>query len=258
MVEGREDLVSIDENPARGGASLASDVRGWRVIAGDGTSLGQVADVLVDRAGGSPRFLAVALDPSVARVPGGRRVYVPFAAARLDDASRAVHLDAVTGESAPDLPARPTDEPLPALDAASASVAAGAPGTIVTDDEVRVTLSEEELMVEKRTVSAGEVRVEKKVETEHVRRAVPVMREDVTVERRPLPPGAGLEPRVEGDEIHVPIVEEELVIEKRLVAREELVIRKRRVETEKIIETDLRRETPRVVGPGEDGTMRAD
>ena len=110
-------------------------------------------------------------------------------------------------------------------------------------------ISEEELEIGKRVVSAGEVRIHKHVQTQQVREVVPVMREDVTVERRPLPDGAGLEPRQEGDTWFVPIVEEELVIQKRLVAREELVIRKRQVVEEQVVEETLRRETPEVLGP---------
>jgi uncharacterized protein (TIGR02271 family) len=257
MIEGAtEDLVPIGEH-AHGDAD--ADVRDWRVIAGDGAVLGTVADVLLDRASGEPRFLAIALDASVARTQGGKRVYVPFSAARADRGTRWVHLDGVTGTSAPILPAFPTDDaaiaaPPPPLAHASAETAAALdaappPHPEMVDGEARVTLSEEVLEVGTRTVEAGEVRVTKTVETEIVRETVPVMREDVTVERRPLPPGAGLEPRVEGDEIHVPIVEEEIVVTKRLVAREELVIRKRQVVRDEVVEAEVRRERAEVLGP---------
>jgi len=255
MLGGRSDLVPIGEADGAGDA----DVRGWRVIAGDGTLLGEIADVLMDRGGGEARYLVVALEASVARAQGGKRVYVPLHAARMDRESRWVHLDEVTGDSAPSLPTEPTDD-LPAATpplAARVADAAAASGTTTVldadDGEARLTLSEEELRIGKRTVSAGEVRVEKHVETELVRETVPVMREDVTVERRPLPPGAGLEPRVEGDTTYIPIVEEEVVITKRLVAREELVITKRQVVEDQVIETELRRERAHVVGSdGED------
>jgi uncharacterized protein (TIGR02271 family) len=250
MLGGRSDLVPIAEAEGAGDA----DVRGWRVIAGDGTLLGEIADVLMDRGGGEARYLAVALEASVARTQGGKRVYVPLHAARLDRDARWVHLDGVTGESAPSLPTQPTDDipaaPQPlAARVADAAVASGTRTEMdAGDGEARLTLSEEELQIGKRTVSAGEVRVEKHVETELVRETVPVMREDVTVERRPLAPGASLEPRVEGDVTYIPIVEEEVVITKRLVAREELVITKRRTVEDQVIETELRRERAHVVG----------
>lgn len=120
-----------------------------------------------------------------------------------------------------------------------------------------MTLAEEGLDIRKRVVPAGEVEVGKRVETERVREVVPLMREDVTIERRPFPEGmTDFSPRVEGDVTYVPLVEEELVIEKRLVAREELVIRKREVVEEQVVEESLRREVPDVRGP--EGAVRTD
>lgn len=240
-----EDLVRLGE----GGAAPAGDVdpRGWGVVAGDGTWLGSVADVLLDRASGQPRWIEVAMEPSVARQPGGRRAYVAAGEARMDPTARRVHLDGVEGTLAHLLPATPAGEGTPPspLEAAIAD----APALPADQDELRMRVSEEELEIGKRVVSTGEVRVHKHVQLEQVREVVPLMREDVTVERRPLPPGAGLEPRQEGDTLYVPIVEEELVIQKRLVAREELVIRKRQVVEEQVVEETLRRETAEVLGP---------
>ncbi|HEX6042684.1 PRC and DUF2382 domain-containing protein [Longimicrobium sp.] len=253
-----EDLVSIGEAGAAPAGGM--DPRGWGVVAGDGTWLGSVSDVMLERATGTPRYLTVALEPSIARQPGGRRVFVAAGEARLDPAATRVHLDTIEGTQAHLLPERPADAPsLPTpLDLAEAADAAATRAPAVppppsvapaAEGEVRMQLSEEELEIAKRVVSAGEVRVHKHVQTERVREVVPVMREDVTVERRPLPDGAGLEPRQEGDTWYVPIVEEELVIQKRLVAREELVIRKRQVVVEQVIEETLRRETPEVLAP---------
>jgi uncharacterized protein (TIGR02271 family) len=247
-----EDLVSIGEAGAPAGGA---DPRGWGVVAGDGTWLGEVVDLLADRATGEPRYVALQLEPSVARQPGGRRVFVRAGESRLDPAARRVHLDGVQGTVAHLLPASPAGEPGLPPSPLTAAVA-DAPALPADAGEVRMQVSEEELEIGKRTVSAGEVRIHKHVRTEQVREVVPVMREDVTVERRPLPPGAGLEPRQEGDTWYVPIVEEELVIQKRLVAREELVIRKRQVVEEQVVEETLRRETPEVLGP--DGAVLDD
>jgi uncharacterized protein (TIGR02271 family) len=98
-------------------------------------------------------------------------------------------------------------------------------------------------------VPVGEVVVQKHIEEQVIRQTVPVTREKVEVERRPLPPGAGLEPRTEGDVMYIPLVEEELIVTKRLVAREELVIRKTRVTEEQVVEETVRRERAEVVGP---------
>src|SRR5690606_23367895 len=104
--------------------------------------------------------------------------------------------------------------------------------------------SEEELAVGKRQRQAGEVGVQKHVETEHVRESVPVTREEVTVERRPVRDASatGRNPEIGEDEIRVPLMEEEVVAEKRAVPKEEVVIRKQAVQDEKTVEADLRKE----------------
>ena len=117
--------------------------------------------------------------------------------------------------------------------------------------EIRLTLAEEELLIHKRRVPTGAIDIHKRVETEHVRRAVPVTREDATIERVPAPPGMGTETVIEGDETRIPIVEEELVVTKRLVVREMIVIRKRRLQEEQIVEADLRSEWVDVHTEGE-------
>jgi len=109
-------------------------------------------------------------------------------------------------------------------------------------DEARLTRAEEELAIGKRQVQAGEVGVRKTVETERVEERVPVTREEVTVERRPLSADAGQDVTITDDEIRIPVMEEQLLVEKRIVPKEEIVIRKRAVTEEKTVEADLRRE----------------
>ncbi|HEX8393178.1 MAG TPA: YsnF/AvaK domain-containing protein [Longimicrobium sp.] len=241
----------------QGGGGGVEDVRGWLVIAGDGTMLGTVMDMVAEQGATEPAFLAIALDASVARRPGGKTVYVPRSAVRLDPVVSRVHLDGVTGEAAPGLPTEPTDGPVAALHsnevAPAAPLAAPAQATAVVDGEARMVVSQEELKVGKRLVEAGEVRIRKHVEAEQVRESISVMREDVTVERRAAPPGVGMEPRTEGDTLYVPIVEEEIVVTKRLVVREELVIRKRQVMEEQVIQETLHHERAEILGPDDVG-----
>lgn len=121
-------------------------------------------------------------------------------------------------------------------------------GTESTGDvrltDVRLTLAEEQLAVGTRAVQAGEVGIRKTVDTERVRRTVPVAREEVTVERRPATglDAATAQVEVTDDEIRIPIFAEEVVVEKRLVPKEEYVVRKRRVTETRTVEADLRRE----------------
>lgn len=111
-------------------------------------------------------------------------------------------------------------------------------------DEARLTLSEEELAVRKQRMSAGEVDIHKRVETEHVSTPVTTMREEAVIERRPISDAtlqAGTA-RIEGDEIRIPLMEEEVIVEKRVVPTEELVVRKHTVQETETVEADLRKE----------------
>jgi len=93
----------------------------------------------------------------------------------------------------------------------------------------RIPLLDEEAQVVKREVETGRVRVRTVVDEreEWVRDAV--TRENVEVERVPV--GREIETvpsvRQEGDTVIIPVVEEIIVIEKRLVLREEVRLHRR-------------------------------
>jgi uncharacterized protein (TIGR02271 family) len=116
------------------------------------------------------------------------------------------------------------------------------------DDEVTVRRSEEELLVGRREREAGTMRIRKRVRTETEHLEVPKKRVEVTVERVPVEePHSGEEgitatPQIEEEEIVVPVVEEEIVVEKRPVVKEEIRIRKRVVEDVEVVEEDVRKE----------------
>src|SRR5688572_22260804 len=109
-------------------------------------------------------------------------------------------------------------------------------------NEARITRSEEELAIGKRQVQAGEVSVRKTVDTERVTERVPVTREEVTVERRPVSAADTGSAEIREDRIVVPVTEEEVVVEKRPVGKEEGVLRPRAVEDTEQVEADLQRE----------------
>ena len=127
-------------------------------------------------------------------------------------------------------------------------------------DELKVRRIEEELKVGTREREAGAVRVRKRVRTDHERIVVPRKRVKVTVERVPvegqtISAEEGItEPEIREDEIVVPVIEEEIVVEKRPVVKEEIRIRKVVVEETEIVEEDVRREEVEV----EDETTRRD
>jgi uncharacterized protein (TIGR02271 family) len=88
------------------------------------------------------------------------------------------------------------------------------------------------------------VALRKHVDTRHVEEQVELVREEVTVERRPLSADSVADIRDIGEEeIRVPVMREEAVVEKRTVPVEEVVVRKEAVSDTKTVGADLRRET---------------
>jgi uncharacterized protein (TIGR02271 family) len=112
-----------------------------------------------------------------------------------------------------------------------------------SEDELRVQRVEEELRAGTRKREAGGVRVRKQVRTDRERVVVPKKRQEVRVERVPVEEGAAVsEPETGEDEIRIPVIEEEIVIEKRPVVKEEIRLRKEVVEEEEVVEEDVRKE----------------
>ncbi len=109
------------------------------------------------------------------------------------------------------------------------------------EEELRVKRSEEELRAGTREREAGRIKVRKKVQTEREQLRVPKRREEISVERVPVE-GEASEAEIGEDDVSVPVVEEEVVVEKRPVVKEEIRIRKDMVEDEEVVEEDMRKE----------------
>ncbi len=110
--------------------------------------------------------------------------------------------------------------------------------------EQRLTLAEEQLAVGKRQTSAGEVELHKTVETERVQEQVQLRHDEVSVERRPVtdPSLVSGQAQISEDEIRIPIMEEQVVMQKILVPREEIIVRKSAVVENQTVQADVRRE----------------
>lgn len=120
-----------------------------------------------------------------------------------------------------------------------------------TTGERTVRLNEERLQATKRPVEAGEVGIRKEVVTEQQTIDVPVTREEVVIERRPVSGEPASQEIREGEEIRIPVREEEVDVQKRTVAREEVRLGKRQVqETERVSDT-VRREEAHVETEGD-------
>ena len=112
----------------------------------------------------------------------------------------------------------------------------------------RVQLFGEVLRVHKERISRGEVRVRKDVITENQTMEVPVVREELVLERVAVngdtPASSG---SIGGDqEIRVPLSEEKVRLEKQAVVREEVRVGKREVADVETVSGDVRHEELRV------------
>src|ERR687883_557902 len=89
---------------------------------------------------------------------------------------------------------------------------------------------------------AGGVHVRKRVITEREQISVPTRHEEVSVERVPVEGREASEAEIGEDEVFMPVVEDEVVVEKRPEVKEEIRIRKDSVQEEELVEEDVRRE----------------
>ncbi len=128
----------------------------------------------------------------------------------------------------------------------------GTAGRTLREGET-MPLREEQLRTDKERVQAGEVRVGKDVVTEQREIDVPVTREEVVVERRPVTPRPAdrADFTEEEREIRVPVTEERVDVEKQPMVTGEVTVGKREVaETQRVSDT-VRREKPVVEREGD-------
>ena len=219
----RDHLQALSEMKNYKVSDEDQDVRGWQVVGANGQAMGVVRDLLIDPSRMKAEYFAITNSSQEAFL-------VPAASAQLDTSHRYVLVGSAVAE-----PDYRTSAPRAAAD--------------YTDDR-RLTRSEEELRIGTREVAAGEVVVGKHVETERVTEEVPVTRERVIVERRPVSEMRG-SADIGDDEIRIPVVEEELVVEKRAVVKEELVVSKERVTDTERVDTEVRKERFDITGDTE-------
>ncbi|HEX6940192.1 MAG TPA: DUF2382 domain-containing protein [Longimicrobiales bacterium] len=260
MANEMDRIVPLDDLEDFEVAEGEPDVRGWEVLSADGERIGEVDQLLVDTTAMKVRYLDVDLENDVIGTDEDRHTLIPIGFARLDEDNDQVFVDNLRTEDVRRLPAfghgpvtRDVEvEVRRAFEPGFVSEREeqfyehehfAGPRRTREGGEQHLYRSEEELAVGKREVSAGEVEIDREVETEHVRRPVQLRHDEVEIERHPVGDGEhGREARFREEEIHIPLSEEEAVVEKRPVAREELVVRKRPVEETEQIEADVRRE----------------
>lgn len=132
-------------------------------------------------------------------------------------------------------------------------------GTTSTNEEEHLRLHEERLNVGKERVKTGEVNVGKHVVEEEQTIEVPVEREEVFVERRPVNEDSATytdrdgtfdskDAFTEGETIRVPLTEERVDVTKRDVVSEEIVVGKRKVQDTEHVNETVRKEVADIDG----------
>jgi len=114
-----------------------------------------------------------------------------------------------------------------------------------------IRLKEEQLHAEKRPVETGEVRVHKEVHSETKSIDVPVQREEIVIERTPVHGKATTDSLRPGEEIRIPVREDQVNVTKDAVVTEEVKVGKRTVQDVEHVSGEVRKEELRVEKTGD-------
>lgn len=116
-----------------------------------------------------------------------------------------------------------------------------------------IPLAEERVTVTKREVETGRLRIQVSVEERQDKVPVELSHDEVEVERVPVNKAVSQLPsvRLEGSTTIIPVVEEVVVVEKRLILVEEIHVRRKSVAETREIPVVLRSEQVRIDGSGD-------
>ncbi|MFD0824489.1 YsnF/AvaK domain-containing protein [Neobacillus sp. M.A.Huq-85] len=119
---------------------------------------------------------------------------------------------------------------------------------IETEKTTAVQLREEKLDIIKERVQVGELQLQKEIVEEQRTVYVPLLREEVYIERRPVTDGKYDGSAFTEDEIiRIPITEERIEVTKRPVVVEEVIVGKRKLQETKQVQDIIRKEEARIV-----------
>ncbi len=119
------------------------------------------------------------------------------------------------------------------------------PAELKADETLIIPVVEEKLAIEKRVVETGRARIVKHVREHQETVDATLMQEEVTIQRVAinLPVDSPPSIRTEGDTTIYPVLEEVLVVEKRLMLKEEIHVIRTRHETTRPETVTLRSES---------------
>ncbi len=238
---------------------------GRTIIGSDGEKVGKITEIYVDGQTGKPAWATV-----TSGLLDAASRFVPLAGASLDGESVRTR---VTKDQVRDAPGVEDDGELSEQEEARLFEHYGIPdtreGSLTTQGQPNtgerreteptaghdasgptsddaMTRSEEELQVGTRRQAVGRVRLRKRVVTEMVTKTVPVSHEEITIEREAITDanrGAVEDGQELSDEEHeIVLYAEELVVEKRVVAKERIRIGKQTLTEDREISEEIRKE----------------
>ncbi|WP_083470347.1 YsnF/AvaK domain-containing protein [Rufibacter tibetensis] len=116
-------------------------------------------------------------------------------------------------------------------------------------EHLTIPVIEERVHLDKRVVETGSVRITKVITEQEVPLNIPLIQEEHDIQHVPVNQYVDSPPppiRYEGDTMIIPIVQEVMVVEKRLMVIEELHITKNKVQTNDVQQISLRKEEIRI------------
>jgi len=272
-------------------ASLTlDDVKTWRgknVLGPDGSKIGTLEDIYLDRQTGEPQWAAiktglfgtnVSFAPLEGTSPTGDDLQIGFDKNRVKNAPN-ISADGelsveeerqlyeyygVGGYGDWDQTTDRTEQYMGAEERfATDSTPQGTPGTVGNDvsgpeTDNAMTRSEEEVRVGTTQREIGRARLRKYIVSENVTETVPVTREEVRVEREPITEAnvgnATSGPELSEEEHEVTLRAEEPVVEKRVVPKERVRLDRDQVTEQETVSADVRKEEIEVEGDVDRGT----
>jgi uncharacterized protein (TIGR02271 family) len=128
---------------------------------------------------------------------------------------------------------------------------------IDADKTTMIPVIQEEVVFEKRVVESGKVRISKRIKEYEEIIDEPLFREQVNVERVPINQVIEARPAVrqEGDTMIIPVVQEQVFVQKRLVLVEELHVKKQVIETHQPQRVTLLKEEVDIIRSAENNNV---
>jgi uncharacterized protein (TIGR02271 family) len=280
-------LWAIEGDDVTANEMSLDQLEGKPVIGSDGSKIGTVADIYYDKDTNQPEWALVTTGllgskhsfvPITNATPSAEELRVPFTKDQVKDAPN-LDDDGELSQDEEALLARhygmsysdaPSDTGLPGggtvgrVDADADGVYDDVERTAVgrdtsgptTDDAM--TRSEEELQVSKARRPSGLARLRKRIVTEQRNITVPVQREELVVEREPITDanvGAAMDgPDLSEEEHELTLMEEEVLVEKKVVPKERVRLDTETVTEQREVSETVAREEIEVEGDRRHGT----